>query len=95
MTYVGIVYDYDAVEPLVVFGPFATPDQALAEGQVYIQQRVMSGDWDPVVLSEDYEDIQVIVEPLFFNTQHHANWVENNKPSDDDEGHIRDYPITD
>lgn len=83
MSYIGIVYDYDEVAPIVCFGPFFTEDQAQTEAQAYIQDRVDAGAWAPSVLSE-HSDISVIVEPLFFNRQHFDNWKENNRDAADD-----------
>lgn len=65
MMHVGIVYDYDEVQPIAVFGPFDNVDQALAAGQAYIHRKVIEGDWSPDVLDPDYEEIQVITEPLY------------------------------
>lgn len=71
--FIGIVYDYDNIEPIRVFGPFPTTDEALAAGQAYVHSKVMDGTWSPDVLSPDYEEIQVITEPLYATLEEERN----------------------
>lgn len=69
MMFVGIVYDYDNIEPIRVFGPFPTSDEALAAGQAYVHRQVMKGKWSPSVLDPEYEEIQVITEPVYLSLE--------------------------
>lgn len=79
--YIGMVYDYDDVAPVVVFGPFSNDDEAADAAIEFIELQVHEGKWSPDVLSED-SDIQVVVEPLFADVLAHRKWKEANRGND-------------